>query len=109
MQGGRLRSPPSLVRDSCGDGSSAFLPGPLHVGDGLDGACRIDAWVFVSARSISSSLAAYLDVGHELKWITRSGKDVGVVLRDYRNYVHPEKERAHAVVLGLRTQACFGR
>ena len=53
------------------------------------------------------TLASYLDVGHELKWITRSGKDVGVVLRDYRNYVHPEKERAHGVVLGIEDSSMF--
>jgi hypothetical protein len=45
------------------------------------------------------TLAPYIDVGHELKWISRSAKDVAVVLRDYRNYVHPEKERSHGVVL----------
>ena len=32
-------------------------------------------------------------------WITRSGKDVAAVLRDYRNYVHPEKQRSHGVSL----------
>jgi hypothetical protein len=46
------------------------------------------------------TLKHYLDVGHELAWITRSGKDVAAVLRDYRNYVHPEKERSHGVILG---------
>lgn len=46
------------------------------------------------------TLKYYLDVGHELGWITKSGKDVAAVLRDYRNYVHPEKERSHGVVLG---------
>ncbi|MHB1195002.1 MAG: hypothetical protein ACYC6F_18420 [Longimicrobiales bacterium] len=44
-------------------------------------------------------LGPYIDVGHELRWISRSGKDVAAVLRDYRNYVHPEKERSHGVVL----------
>ncbi len=53
------------------------------------------------------ALAAYLDVGYELQWITRSGKDVGVVLRDYRNYVHPEKERSHGVVLGPDDSGMF--
>ena len=43
-------------------------------------------------------LASYIDVAHELGWITRSAKDVAVVLRDYRNYVHPEKERSHGVM-----------
>lgn len=46
------------------------------------------------------TLRSYLDVGQELGWITRSAKDVAAVLRDYRNYVHPEKERSHGVVLG---------
>ncbi len=44
-------------------------------------------------------LASYIDVAHELGWISRSAKDVAVVLRDYRNYVHPEKERSHGVTL----------
>jgi hypothetical protein len=45
------------------------------------------------------TLAPYIDVGHDLEWISHSAKDVAVVLRDYRNYVHPEKERAHGVIL----------
>lgn len=45
------------------------------------------------------TLAPYIDVGHDLGWISRSAKDVAVILRDYRNYVHPEKERAHGVTL----------
>ena len=46
-------------------------------------------------------LASYIAVGHELKWISKSGKDVAGVLREYRNYIHPEKERSHGVVLEL--------
>jgi hypothetical protein len=45
------------------------------------------------------TLGPYIDVGHELRWITKSGKDVAAVLRDYRNYIHPEKERSHGIVL----------
>jgi hypothetical protein len=45
------------------------------------------------------TLGPYIDVGHELKWITKSGKDVAAVLRDYRNYIHPEKERSHEIAL----------
>ena len=45
------------------------------------------------------TLQPYIDVSCELGWITKSGKDVAAVLRDYRNYVHPEKERRHGVVL----------
>jgi len=45
------------------------------------------------------TLRPYIDVAAELGWISRSGKDVAAVLRDYRNYVHPEKERSHGVNL----------
>lgn len=45
------------------------------------------------------TLKHYLDVAHELGWIARSARDVGSVLRDYRNYVHPEKQRSHGVTL----------
>lgn len=45
------------------------------------------------------TLRAYIDVSHELGWITPSAKDVAAVLRDYRNYVHPEKERSHGIVV----------
>lgn len=44
-------------------------------------------------------LGSYIDVGHELGWITKSAKDVATVLRESRNYVHPEKERRDNVVL----------
>jgi hypothetical protein len=45
------------------------------------------------------TLQDYIGVGHELKWITVAAKDVGVVLRDYRNYIHPQKELSHGVTL----------
>ena len=45
------------------------------------------------------TLRNYIDVAHELKWISQSAKDVGEVLRDYRNYVHPYKEFSHNVAL----------
>jgi hypothetical protein len=44
-------------------------------------------------------LKDYIAVAHELKWITVSAKDVGVVLRDYRNYIHPQKELSHGITL----------
>jgi hypothetical protein len=43
------------------------------------------------------TLRPYIDVAPEIGWITHSGKDVAAVLRDYRNYIHPEKERSHAI------------
>lgn len=45
------------------------------------------------------TLRHYLDVAHELGWITKSTKEVGEVLRDFRNYVHPYKQASHGVVL----------
>ena len=45
------------------------------------------------------TLKNYIDVAHELKWITQTEKDLGVVLRDYRNYIHPFKERSHGIKL----------
>jgi hypothetical protein len=53
------------------------------------------------------TLAPYIDVAQELGWITRSAKDVAVVLRDYRNYVHPEKERSHGVALSADDARMF--
>ncbi|MGD0868038.1 MAG: hypothetical protein ABSB88_00695 [Bryobacteraceae bacterium] len=43
------------------------------------------------------TLKNYLDVAHELTWITKTTKDVGEVVRDYRNYIHPQKEYSHGV------------
>ena len=44
-------------------------------------------------------LKSYIDVAHELGWISQSAKDVGEMLRDYRNYIHPYKELSHGTVL----------
>ncbi len=46
------------------------------------------------------TLQNYIDVAHELKWISETAKDIGVVLRDYRNYIHPYKELSSGVSLG---------
>lgn len=45
------------------------------------------------------TLKHYIDVAHELRWISQSARDVSVVLRDYRNYIHPQKELSHGVAL----------
>jgi hypothetical protein len=52
-------------------------------------------------------LGPYIDVGHELKWISNSAKNVAVILRDYRNYIHPEKERSHGISLSADDAAMF--
>jgi hypothetical protein len=38
-------------------------------------------------------LATYLEVAYEVNWIVRSTRDLAKVLGEYRNYVHPGKER----------------
>jgi hypothetical protein len=43
------------------------------------------------------TLRHYIDVAHELSWISSSAKDLGEVVRDYRNYIHPHKELTHGV------------
>ena len=53
------------------------------------------------------TLKGFLDVAHELKWVSNSAKDVGVVLRDYRNYVHPNKELTHGVKLNPNDARMF--
>lgn len=45
------------------------------------------------------TLKNYIDVAHELKWITTTAKDIGEVMRDYRNYIHPQKELSHGITL----------
>jgi len=52
-------------------------------------------------------LDSYIKVAHELKWITESAKDIADILKEYRNYVHPEKERRHGVVLALNDSSMF--
>ena len=47
------------------------------------------------------------DVANELGWIKQSAKDVGQVLRDYRNYIHPEKELSHGITVDGRDTSMF--
>jgi hypothetical protein len=53
------------------------------------------------------TLGPYIDVGHDLKWISKSAKDIAVILRDYRNYIHPEKERSHGIELSTDDAIMF--
>lgn len=52
-------------------------------------------------------LKDYLDVAKELGWIRQSAKDVGQVLRDYRNYIHPEKELSHGIAVDSQDTTMF--
>jgi hypothetical protein len=53
------------------------------------------------------TLRNYLDVAHELGWISKSTKDVGEVLRDSRNYVHPYKQASHDVTVTTNDATLF--
>ncbi len=52
-------------------------------------------------------LDSYIRVARELNWITESAKDVADILKEYRNFIHPEKERRHGVVLALNDSSMF--
>ena len=53
------------------------------------------------------TLKDYIGVARELKWISHATRDVGEVLRDYRNYIHPYKELSHGVEISGRDTQMF--
>jgi len=53
------------------------------------------------------TLKNYIDVVHAQGWISLSARDVGEVLRDYRNYIHPFKQLSHGVQLKTADAALF--
>lgn len=53
------------------------------------------------------TLQHYLDVAHELSWISRSTKDIGEVVRDFRNYIHPYKQASHGIKLDTNDARLF--
>jgi hypothetical protein len=53
------------------------------------------------------NLVNMVEVAHELRWITKSAKDVGNVLRDFRNYIHPHKEYADGVAISEEDAGMF--
>lgn len=46
------------------------------------------------------TLSPFIDVATELNWITKPTKDVSSVLRNYRNFIHPERELSTGITLG---------
>ena len=52
-------------------------------------------------------LSDYIKVAHEMSWVSVSVKDVGEVLRDYRNYIHPYKQLSHDVHLNSEDAQLF--
>jgi hypothetical protein len=60
------------------------------------------------ARPLSEwTLKNYIDIVHAQGWISVSAKDVGEVLRDYRNYIHPFKQLSHNIQLETADAALF--
>jgi len=49
----------------------------------------------------------FIQVLAEVKWITVVAGSVGGVLRDYRNYIHPQKQLSHNVHLTPEDAALF--
>jgi hypothetical protein len=43
------------------------------------------------------TLNDYIEVGNELGWIGDAGKSISVVMRDYRNLIHPEVQHAKEI------------
>jgi hypothetical protein len=43
----------------------------------------------------------FVQVSHVKGWITQTSKDLSEVVRDYRNYVHPQKEYSHGIVVTI--------
>lgn len=47
-------------------------------------------------------LFQFIDIAHEMGWIAKAAKDVGGVLRDFRNYIHPHKELTDKITVDKR-------
>ena len=47
-------------------------------------------------------LKDFINVSHELGWISKTAKDISEVLRDYRNYIHPQKEYSYKAKLSSK-------
>ena len=53
------------------------------------------------------TLKTYIEVAYEMGWIGKVAKRVGVVLRDYRNYIHPQKELTHGIHISSEDARIF--
>jgi hypothetical protein len=60
------------------------------------------------AKSLKDwGLSDYIAVAHELRWISRAANDVSGVLREYRNYIHPQKELSTQATLSTHDAQMF--
>lgn len=51
------------------------------------------------------TLNNYIEVAHEVGWISQTAKDISVILRDYRNFIHPQKEYSEKIKLSAEDAA----
>ncbi len=54
-------------------------------------------------RFFEWKLADLINVSHECGWLKKEAKDFAHVVRDYRNFVHPNKERQEGVTIDANT------
>lgn len=52
-------------------------------------------------------LNSFIEVAAELGWIRKPAKDIGIILRDYRNFIHPERELRTGFTLEKDDAAMF--
>lgn len=59
--------------------------------DGLGKTRKLNEW----------GLKDYIDVAHEIGWISKTTRDVGEVVRDYRNFIHPQREHSQGLSISV--------
>ena len=93
MMGGLLEALFVARANQLTDKSILFKASSVPMDTATGKALVLDKWM----------LNSYLQVGHDVKWISKSARDVAPVLGEFRNYVHPAKERRHGVPSASRT------
>ena len=93
-------TPLEISAKGVASGNPAFLAigRTLHVRYGTFAEiCVGVGWLAATSRLAALSVA----------WITKSAKDVGHVLRDFRNFIHPHKEYADGIVISEDDASMF--
>lgn len=53
------------------------------------------------------TLNDYVEVACEMTWIRKPARDVGKVMRDYRNLIHPERELSSGIIIEAQDAQMF--
>lgn len=85
MMGGLLEA--VLYARVLKDKFKAFASAKVPQDKGTSNKLQLDKWM----------LADYIDVCHDLGWITLSCAAVSAIVRYWRNYVHIQKQHRHAM------------